>query len=233
MTTLPDLLRWAGAPDGLTQWADESPQSELELLQLPKAELSALLERCPRAGWTAWLAAAATIPMDLVVAAVGVAIEAQAGDAGLTTLLEEAYAAVTGEGSGEACLTAADRCDVLASEPPRTFRGDGARMAKLAGATAWVLRSAEAVSAVMAREEADRMSRVRAQTARFGGGMSAWVSSSTPPTVLAMRALSLDGEPAAPPPELAFAAEALGEALELVAEIAGQAEVRRAFLDAL
>ncbi len=233
MTKLPDLLRWAGAPDTLTQWADEAPRSDIELLSLPKSELSALLERCPRAAWAGWLAATATIPMDLVVAAVGVAIEAQAGADGVTALLEEAYAAVTGEGSGEACLSAADRCDALASEPPRTFRGDGARMAKLAGATAWVLRAAEAVSAVMAREEADRMSRVRAQTARFGGGMSAWVSGSTPPTVLAMRALSLDAEPAPPPPELAFAAEALGEALELIAEIAGQAEARRVFLDAL
>ena len=171
--------------------------------------------------------------MDLVLAAVGLGIEASCqGNEVITSALEEAYVAVASDGSGEECIAMAERLEALASDPPRSFRSDGAHLAKLAGATALVLRAAEAVSAVMAREEADRMSRTRAQVARFGGGLSAWVSQTNAPTVLAMRALSVGKEEPAPP-ELAFAAAALGEALGIVGSISGHDEARTRFLSAL
>jgi hypothetical protein len=233
VATIPELLSWASAPDELISWASARADADVELLDASERALDALFESCPSAGWTPWLTAVATIPMELLVAAVGLAIESHAeGHPAITTALEEAYGAVTSEGSGEECLEAAERLDALASDPPRGFRADGAQIAKLASATALVLRAAEAVSAVMARAEAERMSRARAQTARFGGGLSAWVSPTSAPTVLARRALAVgDDEPATP--ELAFATAALGQALAVVATISGDAEAQRLFLDAL
>lgn len=234
MATIADLLVWAGAPEPLVSWTRGRADADVELLDTTDAQLDDLLRSCPAAGWTPWIAAVATIPMDLILAAVGLAIEGQCDGRhpALTSALEEAYVAVASDGSGEECLIAAERCEALAADPPRGFRTDGANLVKLASATALVLRAAEAVSAVIARAEADRMTRARAQTARFGGGLSAWVSPTNAPTVLAMRALAV-GEEDPATPELAFATAALGQALELVAAISGDAEARSTFLGAL
>lgn len=234
MPALPDILSWAGAPAALVAWVGARDEAEIELLDLSASHLDALLSRSPRAAWVPWLAASASVPMELVVAASGLAIESRSGEHPLVCAsLEEAYAVVAGESSGEAVLDAAVRCDELAASPPRGFRDGGERIAMLARSTALVLRAAEAVSAVIARDEAERMQRTRQQVARFGGGVSAWVERSARPTVLAMRAISLGGAPAPPTPELAFAADALGQALDLVAGAVGDAEVRDDFVAAL
>ncbi len=233
MASIPELLAWAGAPEPLVAWTLSRAEADVDLLDTTDAQLERLLRDCPQAEWSPWIAAVATVPMDLVVAAVGLAVERHCGPyPTLTAALEEAYVAVGSEGSGEECLALAEQCETLATDPPRGFRNDGALVAKLASATAMVLRAAEAVSAAMAQAEADRMRRARAQTARFGGGPSAGVSQTRAPTVLAKRALAVgDDEPVSP--ELAFAAAALGRALELVGVISGDEEARRSFLSAL
>jgi hypothetical protein len=232
VSTIPDLLAWAGAPEGLGAWARTQSSAESELLDVDDAALGDLLRACPKAGWLPWVAAVANIPMDLIVASTGLAIETSGDDPETKRALEEAYAAVTGAGSGEECLAAAVRCEAIAKDAPTTFRASGNEGTKRMAATALVLRAAEAVVAVMAREEANRMSRARSQVARFGGGVSAWVARSDTPIVLAMPPVT-GGEPEPPTPELAFACDALGRAMELVAELRGEDETRKAFVDAL
>lgn len=233
MATIPELLAWAGAPDALARWAETQPSAEVDLLDLDDAGLGALLRACPEPGWAPWLAAVANVPMTLVASAVGVVIEDEAGgEPTLTKALEEAYAALAAAGTGEACLAAAERCEAIAASPPVTFRSRGNASAQLASATALVLRAAEAIVAVMAREEAERMNRARSQAGRFGGGVSAWVTRGETPVVLAMQPV-IGGEPEPPTPELAFAADALGQALEAVAQIRGDRATHEAFVDAL
>lgn len=233
MSNIPELLVWATAPEALTSWARAQTAADIDLVEIDDAGLGDLMRACPKAGWLPWLAAVANIPMDLIVGSVGLSIENIAeGDALLKSSLEEAYEAVASVGSGQACIAAAERCEAIVKDPPTTFRGAGDNGIKLMSATAYVLRSAEAVTAVMARDEANRMNRARAQVTRFGGGSRAWVARSKTPVVLAMQ-LVTGGEPEPPTPELAFSADALGRALELVAEIRGEDVTRKAFVDAL
>ena len=233
VTHIPDLLAWAGAPEALTKWARTETSEEVDLLEIDDAELGELLRGCPKSSWVPWIAAVANIPMELLVGSVGLAIESQIeGDALLKRSLEEAYATVAGSGSSAECLAAAERLEAIAKDPPTTFRSVAGQGMKLVSATALVLRAAEAVAAVMARDEANRMSRAREQTARFGGGVSAWVARSDTPVVLAMLPVT-GGAPEPATPELGVAADALGVALALVAEIRGDEVTRAAFVDAL
>jgi hypothetical protein len=232
VSTLPDLLAWAGAPDALATWARTQSSADIELLDVDDATLGQLLHACPRSTWTPWLAAVANVPMDLLVGSVGLAIESQIDDAMLKRALEEAYATVASSGSTEECIATAERLEAIAKDPPTTFRSASGQGVKLVSATALVLRAAEAVAAAAMRDEDNRMYRAREQTARFGGGVSAWVARSNTPVVLAMKPVT-GGQAEPPTPELAFAADALSVALGLVAEVRGDDDARAAFVDAL
>lgn len=228
-----ELSRWARAPEALVTWCEPRADADTDIAELGTDRLTELVAALPDAAWAPWVAAVATIPMDLVAVAVVTGVEVEVGRVeGAETLaatLDLACRALVDDATGDECIEAAERCDRLADAPPPAgYRSSSRTWPLLARAAAHCARAAEAISAVRAHAELDRMNRARAVGALLGAGVHAAVTPEEPPVLFARPALG------GPPDEaLVFATESLGAALGHVAAASSHEAAVRAFVDAL
>ena len=131
-----------GAPGELLEWRRWIPTREQAW------------QRCDRADWLLWLAAADVEPIDAIVVAAAEVVAHMRSGRELPSVIDMAIAAAMALADVEACRDAADACE------QKIARADeSSRSALEAGA--WVARAADGATAARAADEAKRTERGR------------------------------------------------------------------------
>lgn len=232
---LAKLLEWARSPERVRRWARSEPGFDVSVDDVE--DPMAYLERTPSAEHAVWLAAILTLPLDLVAAAVAVAIEADAAAVGDPLALKAcalAVEALAGTDDPAALLVLAERCESRRARDEVGYRGADPRHEQVLGAAGALCRAVEALASARVRIDFELRSRAQARVSILGAasivgvGANAVLGDREPPFALARPAL---GE-APVPHDLRAAVGLLGDALEVL-EAGAPPRVRDAFLDAL
>lgn len=232
---LPELLAWAEGPDDVLRWAREERALHLSLEEIEDA--MGLLERAPGAEHVVWLAAALTLPLDLVATAAVLVVEGDGEEIGEPLVLEACGAAVeaiAGSDDPAALLALAERCESRRVTTETGYRGQDPRALRALTAAGGLCRAVEALGAAKVRIAFERDATATARNAILGGVSLAGGSAKAvfmdreTPVVLARPAFG-----ASPVPhDLRATVGLLADALAVL-EADGAPRVRDAFLDAL
>jgi hypothetical protein len=232
---LSELLEWAQSPERVRRWARTEPGFDASVDDVE--DPMAYLERTPGGEHAVWLAAILTLPLDLVAAAVAVAIETDAAALGDPLALEAcalAVEALTGTDDPASLLVIAERCESRRARDEAGYRGTDPRHEQVLAAAGALCRAVEALASARVRIDFELRARAQARVSILGAasiigvGANAVLGDREPPFALGRPAL---GE-APVPHDLRAAVGLLGDALAVLGA-ADERRVRDAFLDAL
>ena len=167
---LPDALRLAEAPEALIEWAPSDAREAFE--------------RCGSGPWLIWIAGSSGFPLDVLLRCVmslvdDVVDELDEDTEGRDLILDAldlAEDCLDGEASGEECLEVAEECELVAEEPPATYRESvPPGFVDLCRASAWIARAAEGFESSRRRLEAPRLEHAQHMGALLGAGSHVFV----------------------------------------------------------